>query len=96
MLLSRDALTSEEKLAVIREYVLRERARRDIVPGYALLPELSCEAFGEFRNLVDRQLLRTVEGYGAWSELDYPPVLDGAYRHVLRRIITDYGRRQLR
>lgn len=79
-------ITLEEKLAVIREYVLLERERRGIVPERTLLSELSCEAVGEFYNLVERQLVNTIEGCGAWVELVHPPVLDGAYRYVIERI----------
>ncbi|MDO8600353.1 MAG: hypothetical protein Q7R73_01880 [bacterium] len=75
-----------EKLAAIRVYVIRERERRGIVTGRALLPELSCEAFGEFYNLVERQLVNTIEGCGAWCELAYPFVLNGAYRYVTEGI----------
>lgn len=79
-------MSAEEKLAAIRDYVLSMRAQCGIVPGCVPPPELSCEAFGEFRNLVERQLVNTVEGFGAWSELGYPPVLDDAYWYVTARI----------
>ncbi len=79
-------LSDAEKLAAIRAYVLGERERRGIVTGRVPLPELSCEAVGEFYNLVKRQLVNTEEGYGAWRELEYPPVLEGAYRYVTEGI----------
>lgn len=79
--------TSEEKLAAIREYVLGMRAHCGIIAlGRTSRPELSCEAVGEFYNLVEHQLLVTEEGYGAWLELSHPSVLDGTYRYVAERI----------
>ena len=89
-------MSDAEKLAVIRDYVVRKRAQCGIVPGRTVLPELSCEAFGEFYNLVERQLMNTEkEHHGkkcdgneecGWCELAYPPVLDGAYWYVVERI----------
>lgn len=79
-------MSPEEKLAVVRNYVLRMRARCGIISlGCAARPELSCEAFGEFYNLVERQLMLTEEGFGAWRELEHSPALDGAYRYVTER-----------
>ena len=75
-------MTDAEKLKAVRQYVLYERKRRKIIPTTERLPELSCEAIGEFFNLVERQLVNTREGYGAWSELKSPEVLDGAYQYI--------------
>lgn len=79
--------TAEEKLTAIREYILHKRAQCGIVAlGRAFRPELSCEAVGEFYNLVECQLLATKEGFGAWLELSHQPVLDGAYRYITEGI----------
>lgn len=78
--------TSEEKLSAIREYVWRERIRRGIIPSQQEPDiKLSCFEVGEYFNLVERQLLTTEEGFGAWLELAYPPVLDGAYYYIAER-----------
>lgn len=74
------------KTEKIRGYIIRERKRRGIKKlGTERLPELSCEMFGEFYNLIERQLMATHEGYGAWSELRDPAVLDGAYKYAKER-----------
>ena len=73
----------EEKMNAIREYVAEVRRNSNIQPGKKELFELSCETIGEFCNLVDRQLVNTEEGFGAWKELDDEEVLQGAYRYVM-------------
>ncbi|OHA07802.1 MAG: hypothetical protein A2934_02935 [Candidatus Sungbacteria bacterium RIFCSPLOWO2_01_FULL_47_10] len=74
---------SEHKLHVIRAYIEHERERRRITELSTMpLPELSCFGYGEFFNLVERQLMYTNEGFGGWKELSNPEILDGAYRYV--------------
>ena len=68
----------------VRDYVYSERERRGIQQRELTTKrkfELSCEAFGEFYNLVEGQLMCTIEGFGAWSEL-YGDVLLGAFVYV--------------
>ena len=80
-------ISKKKKLKVINDYVKKERKKRGIeklVIRY--LPELSCFAEGEFKNLVERQLLHTQEGFGSWQELADPEVLDGAYLYVTKGI----------
>lgn len=72
-----------EKLKAVTEYVRRARRLRRIKskPGGPSF-SLSCELVGKYFNLVERDLVLTTEGNGAWFELNNPEVLDGAYRYV--------------
>lgn len=80
-------VSDEAKRDAIREYVRDQRERggiHDSVLSTKPLPEGSCEMMGEFRNLVDRQLIMTREGYGDWASLRFQELLDGAYEYVLK------------
>lgn len=78
-------LPTQGKQEAVTQYVLAERKRRGIT---RLTPEvkseMSGEGFGEFALLLERQLLTTPEGMGAWSELQHEDILDGVYQEVLR------------
>ena len=77
----------EKKLKAIKNFVLKERKRCGITRLGGPLPELSCEAFGEFHNLLFRGLLHTPEEEWAGNERIYlrdDNILNGAYLEVLR------------
>lgn len=76
-------MNETKKLEKIHAYVLKERKRRKIVPQKNPPDEPSCEMHGEFYNLVEVQLMWTKEGYGAWHQLNFPEILDGAYKYVI-------------
>ena len=80
---------ADTKRYVIEQYVLAERIRREIRSlGWDEKPELSAEAQGsdgEFESLLERQLLTTEIGYGAWKDLEDDEVLTGVWRVVTRR-----------
>lgn len=78
-------IDAAEKLRVVRSHVTKERKRRGIKETdlhTAHLPEFSCEGLGEGFNLVERQLMSTKEGYGAWECLK-GEMLDLAYQYVV-------------
>lgn len=78
-------ISDEEKYRAVWEYVMRKREKEGIIPRVppdGSWPEGSCEMQGEFYNLVEVQLTRTVVGHGAWRELRFPEILDGAFRYV--------------
>lgn len=78
-------MSRRKKLAAIKKYITKERKKKEIAEeeiGTSRMFEGSCEANGEFYTLVERQLMFTHEGYGAWGELNSTEVLDGAYRYV--------------
>ena len=76
---------TQDKYEAIKRYVLAERKRLGIT---RLTPErkseMSGEGFGEFTLLLERQLLTTPEGMGAWSDLQDEDILDGVYQEVVR------------
>jgi len=81
-------LTDAEKRTAVLDLVYKERRRRGILSGdlrFKRVQELSCELVGEAFNLVERQLLYTADGYGAWKELKDPEILDLAYQYILKR-----------
>lgn len=80
-------MTSADRLAVIHAYITKERKRRQIAPSLKPPQEPSCEMSGEFYNLVEVQLMYTLEGHGAWRDLQYAEILEGAYDYVV------YGKR---
>lgn len=83
-----ESLDPQAMLSAISNYVLSERRRRGINSvDTSTKPELSCEAFGEFTVLLERQLMTTAVGYGDWASLDDIDVLEGVYRVVERRSI---------
>ena len=80
-----EVVTDKEKRRAIDEYVRRERIRCGVmVLKDDYLFELSCFGFGEFFNLVERQLMNTREGRGGWAELEDPDILHGAYEYVTK------------
>lgn len=74
----RAELVREQKIELITGYVRAERERLGVTPRRLTrpLPEPSCEAFGAMNLLMNRQLIPTQEGYGAWSELANPRIVD--------------------
>jgi hypothetical protein len=73
-------------LSAVTAYVIHERERKGITTAdFGTRSELSGEAFGEFVMLLDRQLMTTVVGYGAWHELDDSKVLTEVYQLVEER-----------
>ena len=73
----------------IRDRILLDQAQ---VPpheiGRALQREPSAESLGadgEFKALIDHQLLFTEYGYGAWTELKNPHVAEGVWRVLEKR-----------
>lgn len=79
--------SKENKLSIIRKFVLQQRNARGIkrLPGPQ--PEVGCEAVGEFNNIIWRALMFTPES--EWLSngqccLSDPQTLNGVYRTVLR------------
>ena len=73
-------------LSAIEAYVVRERERRGVKDlDDAIKPEPSGEGFGEFAMLLERQLMITTIGYGAWKELNDVAILTGVYGLVEQR-----------
>jgi hypothetical protein len=79
----------ESKIAQLRLYIEHERAQ---IPGVTLSrerkSELSGESYGvdgEIASFVDRQLLYTEEGYGAWRDLEDEHLLDEVLHFLKRR-----------
>lgn len=73
--------TDEEKLAAIRDFVVKRRKKLKIKNLNGPLPELSCFAHGEFNNLLWRTLMYVPEEQ--WTALKDREVLDGVYREVI-------------
>lgn len=79
-------LTSIEMKSLVEEYVLRERVRQGIhAVDRTVKSELSGEAYGEIALLLDRQLMTTEVGYGSWTSLKDPGVLEAVYLLVCSR-----------
>lgn len=84
----------DEAVQLIVQYVQWCRGRYQIVPIRGRKPELSCEMFGDFRQLLDRQLLTTPEFEDGWLELRLddehtdPRITEG----VLIEITNEIGR----
>ena len=74
----------KKKIRIIRSFV--EKKRREM--GVSRLPgprqEPSCEAFGEFKNLLWFGLIYTPEDQ--WYELKDDKILAGVYKEVLSAI----------
>lgn len=82
-----------ESLEVMRktiiDYVRKEQIRRGITrPDESRKMELSGIMQGEngdIISLLDTQLMTTKVGYGAWTEIDDPEILQAVYREVRSR-----------
>lgn len=75
-----------EEMDYIRLFVLLYREEQGITKlRYDSLSELSCFMFGEFKNLLYRQLVNTQEFYGGWLQL----VDDNVRQCVLEEILKD-------
>lgn len=74
-------MSTSEKVAVIRAFVLTARRERGVVQLPGPQPELSCFIHGEFHNMLWRELLFTPEN--KWR-LDDPETADGVYQEVLK------------
>jgi hypothetical protein len=74
----------------IEEYVISARQQRGIQNvDQAVKHELSGimqGPDGDIESLIERELLTTVVGTGAWGELEDPAILDATYRVVARRL----------
>lgn len=84
--MEQETTSSEEKRAVIREYVHKQRRAMSIFPDDLVcgsVPEGSCQDGREWLNFVERQLVFTREGLGDWQLLSDPEVLEAAYRYVV-------------
>ena len=79
------APSREEMLEAVQEYIARRRQEAGIIARDLALtprPEGSCCAEGEFKNMVESQLMYTRQGCGAWRDLAYDDILEGAWRYV--------------
>ena len=61
--------SDDPRLLAILAYVRWRRHFQNLRASPERKFELSCEMFGEFRMLLDAQLLTTTEFYGGWLEL---------------------------
>jgi hypothetical protein len=77
------------KRKAIEEYVISARRERDIRNvDRTIKPELSGimqGPDGDIESLVERELLTTEIGAGAWLELEDPTILDAVFRIVTLR-----------
>jgi hypothetical protein len=82
----------DERVQLIRDYVALRRQQLGIQAELGYKLEFSCEAFGEFRNLLDVQLLSTPEFLDGWLELresetrPYDPIVDGVLEEVRKNV----------
>jgi hypothetical protein len=78
------------KRIAIEEYVIsarRERETRNV--DRTVKPELSGfmrGSDGDIESLVDRELVTTEIGAGAWAEIEDPTILDAVFRVVTARV----------
>ena len=78
------------KRIAIEEYIISARREREIRNvDRTVKPELS--GFmqgpnGDIESLVDRELVTTEIGAGAWAELEDPTILDAVFRVVTSRL----------
>jgi hypothetical protein len=86
----------EEKRKTISTYVQSERKRAGI---YACDRIVKIEGSGyargsngDIESLIDVQLLTTEEGFGSWTELDNPEVLNLVFDVVQKRIAWQQAR----
>lgn len=86
--------TEDEEIRQILDYVLWYRKRCRISASSGHKPELSCFEYGEFHNLLFRQLCTTPEFTGDWESLKDREIRQGVlaeiskdarYRKFLRR-----------
>jgi hypothetical protein len=78
------------KRKAIEEYVISARRERDIRNvDRTIKPEVSGimqGPDGDIESLVERELLTTEIGAGAWLELEDPTILDAVFRVVTSRL----------
>jgi hypothetical protein len=78
------------KRKAIEEYVISARRERDIRNvDRTIKPEVSGimqGPDGDIESLVERELLTTEIGAGAWLELEDPTILDAVFRIVTLRL----------
>jgi hypothetical protein len=78
------------KRKAIEEYVISARRERDIRNvDRTIKPEVSGimqGPDGDIESLVERELLTTEIGAGAWLELEDPMILDAVFRVVTLRL----------
>ena len=78
------------KRLAIEDYIISARREREIWNvGRTAKPELSGfmqGADGDIESLVDRELVTTEIGAGAWAELEDPTILDAVFRVVTSRL----------
>src|SRR3972149_1092013 len=78
-----------KKIGVIKSFVRKERKERGIEDFPGPQEELSCLQFGEFFNLLNRQLMNTHET--EWKKkcgFSGGEIIDGVYRQVLSEIYS--------
>lgn len=75
----------DAEIREIEEYIGELRAKRNRKPTSDIKQELSCELYGEAYNLVERQLVTTINGQGCWSELEDTEI---------RELVLDYIRKE--
>jgi len=86
------AWNGDERVQLIRDYVALRRQQLGIRVAIGYKLEFSCEAFGEFRNLLDVQLLSTPEFQDGWLELresetrPYDPTVVGVLEEVRKAV----------
>lgn len=89
----------KSKLTAIRSFVHEQRKIMGIKELKGPLFEISCEGYGEFRNLLDRNLLHNPEenwakgSFEKGADILHPPILNGVYREVMRRIKKSPGKK---
>lgn len=66
----------KKKIDYIKAWVHKYREVYNIKPTPGIKHELSCIAYGEGYNLLYNQLIPTVDGDGAWNELNSKEVVD--------------------
>jgi hypothetical protein len=82
-------MTSAEQMRAIVDYVRHERQRRGILSvdenRKSELSGIMQGKDGEIESLLERQLITTREGYGAWGELNDPDLLSAVFNLVMQR-----------
>ncbi|MBS3107999.1 hypothetical protein J4468_03735, partial [Candidatus Woesearchaeota archaeon] len=59
-----------DEIKFIEDFVNQYRTDYNIAPTPGYKFELSCYAFGEFYNLLYRQLVLTINGDAGWKEIE--------------------------
>jgi len=73
------------EIARIIAFVEDYRTRYNIIPTNGYKPELSCYAFGEFYNLLYRQLVLTINGDAGWKEIENDEIRKGVLEEIKKK-----------